>query len=68
MSNPIRLTAEQKQAMMLHINERLYEKGEITKAMYKMAKESILTINNQSKKCFVISKNELNSLLKRGND
>ena len=38
------LTAEQKQAVMLHVNERLYEKGEISKALYEVTKDRILTI------------------------
>ena len=37
-----KLTLEQKQAIMLHINERLYQKGEIQKAMYEEAKCKIL--------------------------
>lgn len=39
-----KLTLEQKQAIMLHINERLYQKGKITKAMYEEAKSKILLI------------------------
>lgn len=35
---------------MLQINERLYEKGEITKVMYEVAKESILTIKQSKEK------------------
>lgn len=37
------LTAEQKQAIMLQINERLYEKGEISKLLYEAAKTKIIS-------------------------
>lgn len=36
------LTAAQKQAVMLQINERLYERGEISKAVFEEAKQKIL--------------------------
>lgn len=42
------LTAEQKQAVMLQINEHLYKKGKITKTMYEIAKEQILTIKQSA--------------------
>lgn len=39
------LTAEQKQAVMLQINERLYEKGEISTLLYEAAKTEIISKN-----------------------
>lgn len=38
----LEMTAEQKRAMMLHINERLYERGEISKILYEAAKSKII--------------------------
>ena len=31
-------------ALLLHVNQRLYQKGEISKAVYEAAKEKILSI------------------------
>lgn len=38
----LEMTAEQKQAVMLQINERLYEKGKISKLLYETAKSKII--------------------------
>jgi len=40
----ISVTPEQRKAIMLHVNERLYQKGEITKVMYENAKKTILQL------------------------
>ena len=40
----IKLAREQRTAILLHVNERLYENGEISKTLYEYAKVKILTI------------------------
>lgn len=40
----IKLACEQRTAILLHVNERLYEKGEISKTLYEYAKVKILAI------------------------
>ena len=40
----IALDRDQRVALLLHVNQRLYQKGEISKAVYEAAKEKILSI------------------------
>ena len=40
----IALDRNQRVALLLHVNQRLYQKGEISKAVYEAAKEKILSI------------------------
>lgn len=43
MKSKFEMTAEQKQAMMLQINESLYKKGEISKLLYEAVKAEIIS-------------------------
>lgn len=38
------LDRNQRVALLLHVNQRLYQKGEISKAVYEATKEKILSI------------------------
>ena len=38
----IALDRDQRVALLLHVNQRLYQKGEISKAVYEAAKENIV--------------------------
>ncbi len=38
----IALDRDQRVALLLHVNQRLYQKGEISKEVYEAAKEKIL--------------------------
>lgn len=40
----IALDRNQRVALQLHVNQRLYQKGEISKTVYEAAKEKILSI------------------------
>lgn len=39
------LDRDQRVALLLHVNQRLYQKGEISKEVYEAAKEKILLVN-----------------------
>ena len=39
------LDRDQRVALLLHVNQRLYQKGEISKEVYEEAKEKILLVN-----------------------
>lgn len=38
------LDRDQRVALLLHVNQRLYQKGEISKEVYEAAKEKILLV------------------------
>ena len=40
----IALDRDQRVALLLHVNQRLYQKGEISKEVYEAAKEKILSV------------------------
>jgi hypothetical protein len=40
----IALDRDQRVALLLHVNQRLYQKGEISKEVYEAAKEKILLV------------------------
>lgn len=40
----IALDRDQRIALLLHVNQRLYQKGEISKEVYETAKEKILLV------------------------
>ncbi len=47
LEDELTLTREQKNAVMLQINQRLYEKGEIPRGLYEQAKRKIMLIKSE---------------------